>query len=306
MGSFLIQRAKFDDAWRSYSDVFFDAIQHAAGVTDPIALMAPTDAYEQEYDFLSGLPKMREWLGERVVQRLRAEKFIIRNKLFEATVGVHVDDILYDRFGKVRPTVQGLAAAPARKRDEILTDLLINGLTVSTATGYDSQRFFDTDHTIAGDGTGTSYSNVSNFALDGDAIDAAEQAADGIVDEYGEPLDVKFDTIMYGPSLAAEARALFDVPFGSGGATNPYYQKFTQIKNRRLVGSAAAYWFLFDTSKSVKALVWQFAGPPEFVPKDRPDDDGVFWENEAVFGIHGRMNGGYGLPALAFGSLGVS
>jgi len=42
------------------------------------------------------------------------------------------------------PPQSSPAGAPARKRDEILTDLLVNGLTVSTATGYDSQRFFDT------------------------------------------------------------------------------------------------------------------------------------------------------------------
>lgn len=312
MSSSIIARSKFDDAWRAYSAVFFDALQHAAGVCDPVAMMAPTDAYAVEYDFVTGMPKMREWLGERVVQRLRAEKFIITNKLFEATVGVSVDDLIYDRFGKVRPTIAGLAGSADRKRDEILTQLLIDGLDVATATGYDGQQFFDTDHTIAGDGTGSTYSNISNFALDADAIDLAQTDADAIVDEYDEPLQVEYNAIMYGPALEATVRELFWMPTLSGGAANPHFQRFGPkdgggyIKNKRLRGSAEAYWFLFDTSKPVKGLVWQFAGNPEFIPKDFPTDDGVFWHNEAVFGTHGRMNGGYGLPALVYGSLGVS
>ena len=305
---YLIDAAKFDNAYRGYNDIFFNALEHAAGVfaEDEIATFVASDSPEEEYDFIGDLPKMREWIGERVVKALRAEKFIIRNKDWEATVKVSRDDVRYDKFNKVKPKIMGLAQAAPRKRDELLTNLLTLGFADSLGVSYDGQYFFDNDHTTAGNGTGQSYSNVATAALDATALDAGLQNGIERVDDFGEPLDISFDTLMYGPKLESTVRDLIKTPTLSGGGKNPHFEIVAPILNRRLRGAYDDYWFLFDTKKPVGALVFQQVGGINFVPREEMRDDNVFWHKDFVFGADGTFNAGYGLPQLAYGSDGTT
>jgi phage major head subunit gpT-like protein len=66
-------------------------------------------------------------------------------------------------------------------------------------------------------------------------------------------------------------------------------------------GSGPA-WFLLDTSRAVKPLIYQARRPYRLVKKDRPEDDNVFMEKEFIYGVDGRSNAGFGLWQLAFGS----
>lgn len=61
-------------------------------------------------------------------------------------------------------------------------------------------------------------------------------------------------------------------------------------------------WFLLDTSRPVKPLIYQLRRPFKFVAKDKPTDDNVFDKDEYVYGVDGRCNVGYGLWPQAFGS----
>lgn len=61
-------------------------------------------------------------------------------------------------------------------------------------------------------------------------------------------------------------------------------------------------WFLFDTRKPLKALIYQQRKPPHFVSKDKETDDNVFMNKEYVYGVDSRGNAGYGLWQLAFAS----
>lgn len=68
-------------------------------------------------------------------------------------------------------------------------------------------------------------------------------------------------------------------------------------------GGAGTPWFLLDTSRMVKPLVYQARKPfNRIVRKDREEDDNVFDNKEYVYGVDGRANGGYGLWQLAYGS----
>lgn len=61
-------------------------------------------------------------------------------------------------------------------------------------------------------------------------------------------------------------------------------------------------WFLLDTSRPMKPLIYQERMPYKLVSKDRPEDDNVFDNKEFVYGTDGRSNAGYGLWQLAFAS----
>ena len=110
---------------------------------------------QNEYGWLGNFPGMREWLGDRVVNALKAHGYTIKNKKYEGTVGVSGDDIEDDNIGIYAPMVQTLAESAKQHPDQLLAALLLAGFT---SLCYDGQPFFDTDHPIK-DGTDT----VSNF-----------------------------------------------------------------------------------------------------------------------------------------------
>lgn len=61
-------------------------------------------------------------------------------------------------------------------------------------------------------------------------------------------------------------------------------------------------WYLMDTSRAVRPIVWQEREPYDFVSKTSPSDDNVFMNNEFLYGVGARVNAGFGLWQLAFGS----
>ncbi len=67
-------------------------------------------------------------------------------------------------------------------------------------------------------------------------------------------------------------------------------------------GGAGTAWFLLDTTKALKPLIFQSRKEVEFVAKDRPDDEHVFMKKKYLYGVDRRDNAGFGLWQLAFGS----
>lgn len=67
-------------------------------------------------------------------------------------------------------------------------------------------------------------------------------------------------------------------------------------------GGNGAPWFLLDTSKAIKPLILQKRREYKFTAKDNLDDDNVFERNEFVYGVDARLNVGFGLWQMAYGS----
>ena len=67
-------------------------------------------------------------------------------------------------------------------------------------------------------------------------------------------------------------------------------------------GGSGTPWFLLDTSKVLKPLIYQKRRDYSFASKTSLTDDNVFKRNEFVWGADGRGNVGLGLWQLAFSS----
>ena len=67
-------------------------------------------------------------------------------------------------------------------------------------------------------------------------------------------------------------------------------------------GGSGAYWYLFDTTRVVKPIVFQKRKDYQFVPLTAPDTENVFKRNQFVYGTDARVNVGYGLWQLAYAS----
>lgn len=67
-------------------------------------------------------------------------------------------------------------------------------------------------------------------------------------------------------------------------------------------GGAGSYWYLFDTSRALKPLIFQDRKAPTFVAKTSDTDDNVFDRNEFVYGADRRCNAGFGFWQMAYAS----
>lgn len=66
-------------------------------------------------------------------------------------------------------------------------------------------------------------------------------------------------------------------------------------------GSGTA-WYLLDTSRALKPIIFQDRKKPNFVAKTSETDDNVFDRAEYVYGVDSRCNVGFGFWQLAYGS----
>ena len=67
-------------------------------------------------------------------------------------------------------------------------------------------------------------------------------------------------------------------------------------------GGAGTAWYLLDTTRIIRPIILQMRKDYQFVSKDMPTDDNLFWGNELVYGADARLNVGYGLWQLAYAS----
>lgn len=123
-----------------------------------ISTDVPSTTGQNEYGWLSDLPGMREWIGDRVIHQMEANGYIIRNKAWEQTISVKRDDIEDDNVGAYTLRFQLMGEAAGQHPELLAFDALKNGFSQKC---YDGQNFFDTDHVVLGeDGKETSVANT--------------------------------------------------------------------------------------------------------------------------------------------------
>lgn len=299
----LINKSSIGAVFTGLKTEFNNAFAAAPSVWDKIAMKVTSTTGQNDYTWLSAFPKMREWVGDKVVKNLEAFKYTIVNKSYEATVQVRRDDIEDDNLGIYGPQAQ-MAGFSAKQWPDELIMALVNGGFASL--GYDGQYFFDTDHAVGGASVankGTAALSVATQAAAIASYGAARTAMMQFKDDEGRPLNVIPDTLLVPPALEAIALALINNDRLDDGKANPYKGTAKVVVDARLTSATA--WFLLDTSKPVKPFVFQERKAPVFVSQTSEENDDVF--NKAVFkfGAESRGNAGYGLWQLAYGSTGA-
>ena len=141
-----------------FKAAFNKGFEGAPSAYKNVAMTVPSSTAEEEYGWLGTFPKMREWLGDRVVHGLKAHGYKIKNKNFEETISVSRNNIEDDQYGIFGPMFSELGKAAAELPDELIFGLLAAGFATAC---YDGQYFFDTDHPVL-DAGGNETVSVSN------------------------------------------------------------------------------------------------------------------------------------------------
>ena len=129
---------------------------------------------------------------------------------------------------------------------------------------------------------------------------------------------------VYGPmfkQMGVDAKTHPDTlifPLLNAGFASPCYDGQTFFSAAHPVGTAGGgynagvasnmqagtgpAWFLLCTNQAMRPVIWQKRIPYEFQSLVSPTDANVFFRDEYFYGVRARVNAGYGLWQLAFGS----
>lgn len=223
-----VNRANMDDLFRGWNMIFNTSRNNPANPPswNRVAMLSPSTGSEEKYPWLGDMPGFREWVGERVVNRLKLHGYTIPNKDFELTVEVKKNDIQDDKMGVYTPMFSMLGEEANKHPDKLVYGLL--ALADSTLC-FDGQYFCDTDH----------------------------------------------------PYLDANGNTQVQSNWGGGTGSR---------------------WFLLETSRAIKPLIFQKRQDYNLVRMDGESDDNVFGRKTFVYGSDARVGVGFGLWQQCFGS----
>ena len=139
----IINASSLRGAKTAFQTLFFAALSEAKVRWPQIAMLASSNTKQNTYAWLGQFPRVREWIGERVVRSLSQADYTVINKLWEQTLGMSRDDVEDDQFGIYKPLIESHGQAVKQHPDELVISLFAAGFSTN---GYDNQFFFDTDH----------------------------------------------------------------------------------------------------------------------------------------------------------------
>lgn len=278
-----------------FKTIFQQAFTTSAPNYTKVATVVPSATKSEEYKWLGDVPRMREWLGDREIQNLSSYGYEIKNKDFELTIGIDRNDIEDDTIGIYSPLIQTMGQSAALHPDEIIFPLLAAGFATKC---YDGSNFFDTAHKVGK----KTISNKSTKALSIDEYGKARSSIMSVTNDQGKPFRAMPNLLVVPPQLEGIARKiLFSDTIDA--TTNIYKDSAELLVLPDLAANPTA-WFLLDTSKPIKPLIFQQRKAPQFIAKDSINDDNVFFQKQFVYGTDSRDNAGFSLWQLAYGSTG--
>ena len=118
--------------------------------------------------------------------------------------------------------------------------------------------------------------------------------------EMGKSVAQHPNELVYAALAAGLTTGLgFDgVPFFSSAHPLTDANGVTSTFSNLIAGPSNA-WFLLDTNRAIKPLIFQKRTDYEMQLMNRADDEQTFMRDEYRFGVRGRCNVGYGIPQMA-------
>lgn len=158
----IITPSVLDAIFQSFSFIYNDALKGVVPTWDKVAMQVPSSASAENYGWLGQMPRIREWVGDRVVNSLDSFGYQIKNRDFETTIALKRNQIEDDSYGLFKPIVAELGRSVALFPDELVYGLLSAGFTTAC---FDGQNFFDSNHPVKdANGNDTFVSNKQDGA----------------------------------------------------------------------------------------------------------------------------------------------
>lgn len=304
---------------RAIIGTFFNRLQQNIGTewVSKIAMLFQSNQESETYAWLGMAPAMREWIGGRNAKGFSENSITIKNKKFEATMEVLVDELRRDKTGQILVRVQEMADRYNAHWAKLLSALILAG-NASGGECYDGKYFFGDDHAEGTSGTQDNNISVDISALPtGDvtgshgsvtapsigemslSIQQGIQTILGFKDNQGEPMNESASEylVMVPSTLFNAAMAACAVPFLPQGMNNPLpaagAYRVTPVANVRLNASWTDKFVVFRTDGLTKPFIMQEELPVQ-VNAIAEGSELEFNEDKHHYGIKAIRNVGYG------------
>lgn len=276
-----------------------------------LATLVPSSTESSTYAWMDRIPKMRKWLGPRVVQNAVARgPRVVINDPFELTLEVPKHKIQDDTYGVFAPLAFSMGEQAAKWPDDVVGAKLLENPVC-----FDGKAFFATDHPInveAGSSGGT-YSNLeTSFPLTLANFQTAKTRMRTFKGADGRSVGSRGNLLVVPPSLEGTARTILQsqyYPKLADGATlgngdvamvENVWKGTAELLVIDELEDNPVDWYLLDTRKAIKPLIFQLREAPVFAYLINPSDPNVFWHKMFVMGCEARGAADVTLPFLAF------
>lgn len=305
----LVNKESLTAVFINLKTTFNKAFEGAPSDWEQTAMRVPSGSSQNNYDWLDRFPKMRKWVGDKVLKSLQAFTYTVKNDDWEATVSVRRNDIEDDQLGIYAPMAEDAGYSAKTLPDEIVADLKNNAFENKC---FDGQFFYDTDHPVEdGEGDVASVSNRGTKKLSADtpaaalaSLGEARHAIANFTDNQGRKLGLKAEVLEVPVALEEVGHTLCYADKLNDNSPNPYKGTLKLLVNSRLTSDTA--WFVHVTSRPIKPYLYQERKAPVFVQQINMEADDVFMRGEYKFGAEARAAGGYTLWQLSYGSDGTA
>lgn len=270
---------------------------------DGLVQRIDSNADQENYPWLGYAPKMREMVGSKVAKPVPSFDWTIKNKKWESTVAIDYETRKYGKLGAVQAMLGNLGQKARNFQTSLLADLLNNGMATAC---YDTQYFFDTDHSDPGAVYTTSQDNdltsAAAAALPTDAemttaCSAMMSALYSYKDNEGDPVMPSMGAkliLMVPPLYKAVAERIATSDQITGPVGNALKGAFEVRVNPWIPAptTSLGYMYLFNASGARKPFIYQVA--EDIVLEDNLGGDNEFMTKDAYFSAFGYFNVGYG------------
>jgi len=305
----------------SLSTQFSELFQSTPTWWSNIATLWPSTTETETIGWMGRVPTFREWVGPRVAHGIATEGYVVRHKPYELTIEVDKFKLQDDQYGLYSPIVRQMAIQAKKWPDYLMVDALQLGGSATLGLCPDGLSFWNDSHPndVYNSGAGTFDNNYAlNLTPDNYQTIRAEMMTR--VGQDGKPLGVVPNELWVPPALEAVGKQILEASYfanltmlGStqAGTSENVWKGTATLRvvpelggGSNDVGTNDKTWYLIDTTKALKPLLFVQRAAPTFTYRFDPTDPVVFDSHTFLFGGEARGTYAYALPFLASRSVG--
>jgi phage major head subunit gpT-like protein len=298
-----INQPNLDALFIAFNENFKDAYMgEPQPLLEAIGSRIPSSTRDQRYPFIQALSgAMRKWQGERQVQNVVAQGFVVTNAKWENTLSIAREDIEDDQY----QVYSQMLIPNLARHAKLLPDQQIAAAITGNAVGFDGLSFFNTAHPTDPSGlTAGTQSNALVLAggLNQVNLAKAQAAMMNFLGPDGLPIGCYGDTILCPPSLKFVADTLANATFYPtaqngqtsvfGSQQNVWQSQFKVVATPWLpdTGDATtAVWYLLDCrAANLRPFFWQEREAAQLVQLVDPSNPAVFFQDNFYMGARAR------------------
>ncbi len=273
---------------KNYRAIFQEAFDAIETTWQRTTTQVPSKSKANTYNMVLDVPRMKEWFGDKVIEKLKGAEFTIVNRPWEASFGVDEDDVEDDNLGMTDTNVKQLADEGKRHPDELVSEIRKAGEATKC---WDDKNFYAANHQIEKSGVQSNLLNGTGVTLDKISADikTVRSKFRSYKTSQGKPLIRKQGKLDILFTIPVALESIFDDLKNMkqiAGTDNTLAGTFDYVVDPYLTSETE--WYADYVGSPVRAFLYQVRKAVELKTRQRT------FENKTVkFGIEARYNVGY-------------